>query len=284
MQSSYFSIQVGDIRCTALSDGVAVYPVEFVFPDLDPAERAEKAGEPGPEIRVPYTCLLVEVGERRVLLDTGLGAGVQPTAGLLMESLAAAQIPAESIDTVVITHGHPDHVGGLTNDAGELLFPNANYVMTEADWKFWTANDLDQQLRHLPDPIIEMLTGLARKNLPAIAERVELVGNGYEIANGLRLISAPGHTLGHAALEIASRSECLLAIADAVVLPIQLQYPDWCVVPDMDRDQTVATRRRLLDRAAADRSLVLPSHFPFPCAGRVTVNGSVWDWEPMEGA
>jgi glyoxylase-like metal-dependent hydrolase (beta-lactamase superfamily II) len=115
----FFRFHIGEIECTAVRDGELVYPADILFPAIPAEERRVKAGVAGDELSVPYTCLAIRAGDQTVLIDTGIGKGVAPGAGQLHENLVEAGFDPGSMDTVVLTHGHPDHVGGLTTEGGE---------------------------------------------------------------------------------------------------------------------------------------------------------------------
>jgi glyoxylase-like metal-dependent hydrolase (beta-lactamase superfamily II) len=225
----------------------------------------------------PYNCLLINTGEHRVLVDTG-AKGLDPNTGRLIQNLQAEGIAPEDIDIVIITHCHPDHISGITLDDGELTFPNARFSMWKGEWDFWTSREaeakLDEQFR-------EVLLSFVRKNLPSIQDRLDLIEHEREIMPGIQAISAPGHTPGHMALLISSEGEQLLNIVDTVLHPIHLDQPEWCATVDFAPDQVVATRRHLLHRAAAEKSLVLAFHFPFPGLGHIVQKGENWEWQPI---
>jgi len=151
--------------------------------------------------------------------------------------------------------------------------------MCKDEWDFWTSEQAEERL---DEHVREVLLAVARKNLPPIQDRVELIDEEREIAPGVEAIMAPGHTPGHMGLAISSKSEHLLCIADAVLHPIHLAHPEWHAAVDFDPEQVVATRRRILNRAAKDKTLVLAFHFPFPGLGQVSENAEGWEWHPME--
>jgi glyoxylase-like metal-dependent hydrolase (beta-lactamase superfamily II) len=223
----------------------------------------------------------VKAGKHNVLIDTGAD-GLAPTTGDLLKNLEAEGITPEEITTVVLTHGHPDHIGGVLDTSGKPAFPNARYVMSRTEWDFWNSNP-DLRNMGLDDQMKELLVACARKNLPSLKESIEMLDGEKEVVPGVHAIPAPGHTPGHIALVISSAKAQLLHMADAVLHPMHLEYPAWRNVFDLNEDSAVATRQRLLDRAAADKMNILAYHFPFPGLGRVTNSGNAWRWEAAKG-
>jgi glyoxylase-like metal-dependent hydrolase (beta-lactamase superfamily II) len=180
---------------------------------------------------------------------------------------------------VILTHGHPDHIGGNTDVEGKPAFPNARYFMRKDEWDFWTSGEAALKL---DEHVKEVLLGFAHKNLPPIQDRIDLVDHETEIVLGVRAVAAPGHTPGHMALAISSVGEQLLCISDAVLHPIHLEHPEWCAVVDSSPEQVVSTRHRLLNQAAAEKALVLAFHFPFPGLGHIIQKGQAWQWQPID--
>lgn len=269
--------QVGAFRCTALSDGMYTYDAARFFANGDPAEVDAALSShrlEGGRIPSPYTCLLVDTGRHRVLLDTG-GAGWDPGVGRLLESLEAARVDRASINVVVLTHGHPDHIGGNTDAGGLPAFPGARFVLATDEWTFWTSADT---LATVP----EAFRRIAVANLPPIADHVQLIDGEAEIVPGIRALPTPGHTPGHLAVVVQDAGEELLYISDAALHPIHLEHPDWHPLFDIDPVRAIASKRMLFDRAARRGSLVLAYHFdPFPCLGHVQAFGNGWRWEPL---
>lgn len=282
-----YRFTVGAFNAALLSDGTAAFPdpIAILFPtapadELDRALRAYGTPEPWSEWLTPFTPLLVETGRERVLIDTGFGNTVAPTAGRLPTSLASLGVAPEDIDIVVLSHGHPDHVGGATDGMGNLRFPNARFLMARAEWEFWTAEAAVTAEVH-PGPFRDLQLGFAQTHLPPLSDRIELIDDGEEIAPGITAILAPGHTPGQLVLDIASEGERLFYGADIVAHPLHLAHPEWTTVFDVRPEPTVGTRRRILDLAAADGALISAYHLPFPGLGRVAIEGDAWRWEPV---
>jgi glyoxylase-like metal-dependent hydrolase (beta-lactamase superfamily II) len=291
MSKETFRFETGKLKCIAVSDGTLTY-VPPVFPPPATLLFANAPREPLEQVLLehnlqpeqwrswtsPYICLVVDTGDHLVLVDTGAG-DLAPTTGRLLQNLQAEGIAPEDIDTVILTHGHPDHIGGNTDAEGNLAFPNARFVMWKDEWDFWTSEQAEQRL---DEHARELLVKFARKNLPAIEGKVDLFDRETEIVPGIRAVGAPGHTPGHMALEISSGRGKLLCISDAALHPIHLEQPEWYAAVDFAPEQTVSTRRRLLDRAADRKALVLAFHFPFPGLGRIVQKGEGWQWQPIE--
>jgi glyoxylase-like metal-dependent hydrolase (beta-lactamase superfamily II) len=289
MNTSTYQFKVGDFDCAAISDGTFTYAPPTFPPPADlffvnaPGERLAQALAEHGLVREqwgawtsPYTCLLVDTGSSRVLIDTGAD-GLGPNTGSLLGSLESVGVDPEQIDLVILTHGHPDHLGGNTDGNGNLLFPKASWVMSTTEWDFWMKGQAEEVL---PEHGRDVLLGFAHRNLSAIEGRVSLVPGEKEIRPGIRILPAPGHTPGHIGVAISSSGEELLCISDLVLHPLHLEEPGWFAAVDMLPDQLVAARRALLGRAAAEQCRVIAFHFPFPGLGRVLPKGAAWRWEP----
>jgi glyoxylase-like metal-dependent hydrolase (beta-lactamase superfamily II) len=291
MSTEIYHFKVETFKCMAVSDGTHKYappvfppPTTFLFANA-PKERLDHVlhrhnlqSEKWLEWISPYICMVVNTGQHRVLVDTGVD-GLAPSTGRLFQNLQAEGIAPEDIDTVILTHGHPDHIGGNTDAEGNPAFPNARHIMCKNEWDFWTSGQAEAKLdEHLKGVLLEF----ARKNLPPIQSQLDLVDYETEIVPGISAVWAPGHTPGHMALAVSSGGEELLCISDAVLHPIHMEQPEWYALVDFAPEQIMSTRCRLLDRAVADKALVLACHFPFPGLGHVVPKGEGWQWQPIE--
>jgi glyoxylase-like metal-dependent hydrolase (beta-lactamase superfamily II) len=290
MDASTYRFKLGEFDCTAISDGSLTYappmfppPGDLLFVNAPKDRLAQALRAHGLEMEEwktwtsPYTCLLLDTGSKRVLIDTGAGT-LAPSTGKLVGNLASLGVNPGQIDLVILTHGHPDHLGGNTAADGTLLFPKARWVTSQIEWDFWMEG---QAVAVLPEHGREVLLGSAQRNLPPIKERVDLVVGEKEVLPGIRMLPAPGHTPGHTVVAVSSAGEELLVLSDLVLHPIHMEEPEWFAGVDMLPDQLVSTRRALLNRVAQEKSLVLLFHFPFPGLGQVVPRGGGWEWKPQ---
>ena len=291
MNSQTYRFDVGSFHCIAVSDGTLAYaPPTFPPPPVFLFANAprEPLGEilRGYDLQLeqwaewvsPYICLVIDTGKHRVLVDTGAG-GLGPNTGRILQNLKSEDIEPGDIDTVILTHGHPDHIGGNTDSAGKLVFTKAQYIMWKDEWDFWNSEEATLKLE---EHVREVLVGCARRNLPPIRGQLVLIDRETEVLPGIQAIDAPGHTPGHMALSISSEGEQLLCVSDAVLHPIHLNRPEWHAAIDLDPGQVEATRRRILSKAATEKAVILAFHFSFPGLGRVTQSKEAWQWQPIK--
>lgn len=282
-------VSVGEFRCYPLTDGSLLYPKEMLFPGrLEEEVAGALAPAPVPsEILVNYSGLLVDTGKQRILIDTGAGA-MGPDTGHLPGCLASRGFKPEQIDLVILSHMHPDHIGGLTTDEGALRFPNAEVVVSQTEYDFWTSEPNQAKLKAkslfgLGDLELQMQSSI-EKNVVALnkAGRVRMTEGGFEAGTGVMMIPAGGHTPGHMAVLIENKGEQLLFAGDAILHPVHVRYPAWKTVFDVQPEQSALTRLQVMDRCAAEGALTFHFHFPFPCLGRIARWTGGYKWEPVE--
>ena len=278
------TLEVGSIKCTLLSDGHFTYPAAWFFSNVEPARLEETLRQYGLEpdqILSPYTCMLIDTGAHKVLVDTGAG-NLAPTTGSLLPELEKAGVRPEEIDTVILTHGHPDHVGGNLDAEGRPAFTEARYVMSKTEWDFWTDASVDLRSMNIPEEMKTLLTATAHRCLPPLKKQVDLVERETDVVPGVRLLPAPGHTPGQMAVLVSSGKEQFLNLADSVIHPLCFEHADWRTMFDLAPDTAAETRRQLVDRASAEGFPVMAFHFPSAKAGRIVSRGANrWGWEPL---
>jgi glyoxylase-like metal-dependent hydrolase (beta-lactamase superfamily II) len=285
--AAVYRFRLGAFAVTVVSDGQIGFPA---FPAYAPnaAEADVRAAltrnfmDP-----VAYTLdsnvILVDTGRHRVLIDAGWAQGFNPAVGHTATRLAAAGIDPGSIDTVVLSHAHPDHIGGLTTgERPQATFPRAEIVISEPEWAHWTASSIQFGQMLIGDDFKPVFMGAAQRNLVGLRDRVRRVPFGREIVPGITLEAAPGHTPGHGVVRIVSGRETLLYTADCFHdQAFDLDQPSWRTAFDFDPPAAEVTRRRILDQAAADRVMLIGYHMPFPALGHVVRVGDAYRWMPM---
>ena len=222
---------------------------------------------PKERFEIGFTPTIVNTGTELVLFDAGNGAGRRPDAGSLRERLTEAGYPPESIDVVVLTHFHPDHIGGLMED-GTPAFPNARYVASSTEYDFWSP----QEKASGPT---ERVGKLVQANVVPFAEKMSFIGNGDQVVSGITGLAANGHTPGHMVFHLESEGKRLAITADtANHFVVSLQRPDWHVRFDMDKAAAAKARQDVFGMLAADKIPFAGYHMPFPSVGYV---------EPLSG-
>ena len=292
--AQFYKQEIDGYELIPLSDGGLNYPTAMILGNVPP-EGASQYDLPEGQMFIPYTLLLVRTEDNLVLNDVGAGDLGNPgdrifpgldhrtsRTNLLVPSLRAAGIDPGEISTVLITHAHPDHVGGMLNADGNLVFPNARYYVAQREWDYWmsagpSAVGAEALRKHL-----EQLIATAKTALNAIAARVTLVQGSEEVAPGIRFEATYGHTPGHVMVSISSGGQTAYNISDVVVHPLFVEHPEWSPAIDMDAGQADAARRRFFARAAEENALVFGHHLgPFPNLGRIARRDDAWQWLPV---
>jgi len=264
----FHRFSLGEFEVTSILDGGR--PGEGPHPIFGENQSAEDMAAllegnflPSDRFVNSFTPTLVNTGSELVLFDTGLGAGAREGGlGQLRSRLETSGYSADDVTVVVLTHFHGDHIGGVMED-GAPAFANARYVVSGAEYDFWTAEE------RLSGPTENAARAVQASVVP-IAEKATFIGDGDEVVPGIAGIAATGHTPGHMIFNIESGGRRLLVTADTANHYVaSLQRPDWHVRFDMDKEEAAATRVRVFDMLAADRVPFLGYHMPFPAVGFV---------------
>jgi glyoxylase-like metal-dependent hydrolase (beta-lactamase superfamily II) len=264
--------RVGDIAVTAISDGFLDGTLE-VLRNIDHDEaRRILTDNFRPARRTAVNTFLVYSAGRLALIDTGSGNYLLPTAGRVQANIAAAGVRAADIDTVLLTHMHPDHSAGLTDMAtGKRNYPNAELVMHEKEPEHWFD---DAKMSTGSDREKKLFFQAGREQVAPYRDQWRLFKEG-EVFPGITAIPRPGHTPGHSTFMISSGNEQLLIWGDTVHVPeVQTARPEVCMDFDTDKDAAAASRRKVFDMVATDRLLVTGMHLHFPGFAHLVRNGS----------
>jgi glyoxylase-like metal-dependent hydrolase (beta-lactamase superfamily II) len=277
MGENDFRFKLGEMNCVALKDGGEVRPVRNLLERVPAEEMAQglvSEGFSATEWNQGLNCLLIEREKERILFDAGFGSIPGRPQGQLGASMEEAGISPNEVNVVVLTHGDPDHIGGLIDLEGKLKYLQARYFMSAEAWNWYQSEEALNGMQ--PE-----MAAVYRKIFPALAGRTELLENDREILPGIKAVLAPGHRVGHMVIEISAGNERLLHAADTFIHPIFAARPDWECSIDWHADQAAATRRKLFGWAAAQQALVFTAHLPFPGLGRIAPRGSAWTWQAV---
>ena len=256
---------VGDAHVTALSDGFINIGPESLF-GVTPEEFAmllENAYMDQDVHPSAVNAFLVEIDDRRILVDVGTGSAFGPTLGKLPDVMTALNIDPASIDTVFFTHLHPDHIGGVVTETGNP-FTNAVLRVSQADVDFFTSDEIKAQAPDAFKPFFDMAAGA----LGSFGERVQSFDGVVDVAPGLTTMPLPGHTIGHTGLLLENGDDALLIAGDILHVPaVQLPRPDVTIGFDTDQDMARETRLRTMDMAATDQLMIAGAHIALPGIG-----------------
>ena len=274
------SWRIGSKLVTTLSDGYIQATLDSNlrgFSKLEAAELQRKALR-SEDPRYTVNAFLIESDdEAPILLDTGMGQFGGAAAGRLLESLHLAKVHPDEIGTILLTHLHLDHSGGLVTPSGEPAFPKAQLLVHEAEVKFWLAEGAEKN----PGPNHPDWVEPTREVVRPMASRLKPFTGGETVANGLTALHLPGHTPGHSGFVLQDEEASVLFWGDIVHMPaIQMAMPQAGVDADSDSKQAESTRRAILATAADKGTLVAGAHLEFPGFGFVQKEGDEFHFVP----
>ncbi|TPJ24489.1 MBL fold metallo-hydrolase [Mesorhizobium sp. B2-7-2] len=280
----FYKYKVGPLEVTAVYDGIWRKPHDPAFiKDVsveDTKAALAKAGLTTEFMPIPLTVVVLQMNGRTIMMDAGSGVGQwQANATHLPANMKAAGIDYKAIDTILISHFHPDHVWGLmekgTNDP---VFPNAELIVNATEYNWWTD---PSRLAKLPEGRKPAGKRIA-ENFPKW-KNWKLVDDGTEVVPGIRIMAAPGHTPGHSVYHVDAGSEQFLVSADTMYVPALLApHPEWQGAYDQDGPMAIATRHKIVDQVIADNVRICGSHFPFPGTGSFVKDGNAYAFTPTQ--
>jgi glyoxylase-like metal-dependent hydrolase (beta-lactamase superfamily II) len=280
--NGHYTFKVGSIEVTAIYDGIWRKPHDPAFiKDVTVDETKlslSNAGLTTDFMPIPLTVFVLKIGDRLIMCDAGSGVGQwQTNATNLPANMKAAGIDRTKISTILISHFHPDHVWGLMEKGtNAATFPDAELIANSVEYKWWTE----------PGRVEKLAEGRR-----AAAKRIgdvfptwtnwRLVDDGAEVAPGVKILLAPGHTPGHSAYIVSSGADTLMISADTMYVPALLApHPEWQGAYDQDGPMAIGSRLKLIDRIIADKMMICGSHFPFPGSGAFVKDGAAYAFTP----
>ena len=280
---SFYRYKLGEFEIIALHEGEFTRPLDASFVRNAPLEAVQKTLAdnflPTDKLTISFTAVLVNTGAKLVLIDTGFNDNGGPTNGRVVAAMKAAGIEPSMVDVVALSHFHGDHLQGLRNKAGQLVYPNAEVMVPEQEWAFWMSDD---RMSAAPEAMKGAFQGVRRVLTPN-AKDVKQFKWGDEIVTGITAVDASGHTPGHTAFAIASGNAKMMFVADTTNTPVLFATnPEWQVMFDMDPNKAVATRKRLLDMAAAEKLRLAFYHASFPATGFIAKEGAGYRFVPVQ--
>jgi glyoxylase-like metal-dependent hydrolase (beta-lactamase superfamily II) len=278
-----YKYKVGDIEVTAVYDGIWRKPHDPAFIKGVSVEETKaalaKAGLTTEFMPVPLTVIVLKIGDKHIMVDAGSGVGQwQANATNLPANMKAAGIDRSQISTILVSHFHPDHVWGLMEKGtNAAVFPNAELIVNSTEYNWWTD----------PGRVGKLAEGrkAAGKRIATVFptwKNWKLVESGAEVAPGVRILDAYGHTPGHSVFLVTSGKDQLMVSNDTMYVPgILAPHPEWQGAYDQDGTLAVETRHRIIDRVIADKMQICGAHFPFPGAGTFVKDGAAYAFTPV---
>ncbi len=280
VDKGFHKFKIGDIEVTQIYDGIWNRELQDGFVKNAPLDQVKgelkAAGLAENIVPIPFTVTVVKIKGKTTMFDAGTGGQVQPTAGLMAsKNMKAAGIDPAKIDNIVVTHFHPDHIFGLmAKDTNAQLYPNAAIYVPKTELAWWTGSSVPQAGAGLANRI--------KATLPTWKNVQQFEGD-KEIVPGIRALAMNGHTPGHTSYVMGSGRRQLIVMGDVSNIPaLFAKNPGWHAVFDSDAAMAEANRRKMMDRAIADKATVTGYHYSMPGAGTFKKDGSGYAFVPVK--
>lgn len=282
--SSFHKFQLGKLDLFVVSDGHIFF--DHVQPDFAPGiapDKVTKALEDDflstKQIDLAINILVIKSGQRTILIDSGCGYHFGKSSGWLPENLMAAGIKPGNVTDVILSHAHPDHLGGLVSKDGKLVFPKADIHISSIEKDFWLSTNPDFSKSKVKPELAAFVTKIARDTLQSLKSKLRFFNDGDNLLDCIRVKLAPGHTPGHTVVNVFSGEDELFHVADLVhSATLVVAHLDWGFEGDSDFDLAIVTRKKVLQELAEGRKMIFSSHLPWPGLGHVRKHNDGFDW------
>jgi len=278
----FYRLKVGDLEVTALYDGGGVFDPHWLNGTKAAMDNVAKALRKDSHILDGAdTGFLVNTGKQLILVDAGAGTWFGGGAfGRLANSLRAAGYTPDQVDLVLVTHLHSDHVGGITTEDGQRVFPNADIFVSKPESDFWLSPEIAAKAPKDAQPFFQSAQAIAAPYVKAGKWRT--FNDSDSITDGVKLVPLPGHTPGHVGYEFSSKGQRILFWGDIIhAQRVQLEHPEVTAVFDIDQRAAAVRRNKLLPMLSREDVVIAGPHMAFPGLGRLHKNGKNYNWVPV---
>ncbi|WP_167020939.1 MBL fold metallo-hydrolase [Chitinophaga sp. Cy-1792] len=265
-----------------ITDGEVPYDNNCFAPDIPREEVNAIRGDNAEDIILTHNILIIKKYERVILIDAGNGPATAPAGAHLLTNLLSAGITAREITDILLTHAHPDHIGGLVNEENQPVFPAAAIHLSKAEYDFWQNPAADfSHSKHSPEAL-KAVQQQIQQILSVVKPQLHLFQGNWSLMNIIRPIPAPGHTPGHMLFSITLGSEQFIHMGDICHEELLLfSQPGWGTIFDVDFELAAETRFRVLNALATLGKLTFGYHMPWPGFGKVVRKGTAFAWQPV---
>lgn len=277
-----YRYKIGDIEATQVTDGARTFPLADNFVRNAPREQINAALTaaymPADKMTIVFNPMVLNTGGKLVVIDTGNGPDPKGEVGQFVANMTASDIDPKTVDMVVISHFHGDHINGIRAADGGLAFANAEIKVPAAEWAFWMS---DENMAKAPEAMKGAFANV-RRVFKDLGDRVSPYQMDKELVSGVTPFATWGHTPGHTSYAVQSGNQKLLIQSDITNHPaLFVRNPGWHAIFDQDPVMAEETRRKFFDRASADKVMIAGFHYPFPSVGHVEKDGTGYRLVPM---
>jgi len=231
-------------------------------------------------IDMAINIMAIKTKDKTILIDSGLGNHFGASQGWLLENLQSAGISANSVTDILITHAHRDHIGGLVSKNNTIVYPNAHYYMAKAEYDFWMSDNPDFSKSKLTDEQKKGTIAFTKKILNLTKDKLNLFSPGDTLFSIVNTELAEGHTPGHTIYSISAEGKSIKNIVDVFHSPLLITNPEWGIEFDIDFEQGIKTRTKVLEDCYTNKRLIMSSHLPWPGLGYIDKREKYF-WAPL---